>query len=85
MLDLPQRSRVLGGRLTRPLRKEQTGAADAYKRHQCRLFIYLYKSIKLFKGSITHYSLLITRPLRKEQTGAADAYKRHQCRLFICI
>ena len=51
MLDLPQRSRVLGGRLARPLRKEQTGAADAYKRHQCRLFI--YKSIKLFKGMIT--------------------------------
>ena len=40
--------------LAHPLRKEQTGAADAYKRHQCRLFI--YKSIKLFKGLITHYS-----------------------------
>ena len=45
--------------LAHPLRKEQTGAADAYKRHQCRLFIYLYKSIKLFKGSITHYSYYI--------------------------
>ena len=28
--------------LAHPLRKEQTGAADAYKRHQCRLFIYIY-------------------------------------------
>ena len=30
--------------LAHPLRKEQTGAADAYKRHQCRLFICLFKS-----------------------------------------
>ena len=29
--------------LAHPLRKEQTGAADAYKRHQCRLFISIYQ------------------------------------------
>ena len=39
--------------LARPLRKEQTGAADACRRHQCRL-LSIYKSMKLFKGLTLH-------------------------------
>ena len=41
--------------MAHPLRKEQTGAADAYKRHQCRLFIYIYiYRIYIIRGSPEH-------------------------------